>query len=80
MGKGNGQKMVGGRYHCIMVRSFDFILGAIAAFYGRIFDFYRKGISTLLIHCRGAKIILNVHIDGIWDGNVFLCIHQGRDF
>ena len=23
--------MVGGRYHCIMVRSFDFILGATAA-------------------------------------------------
>ena len=25
VGKGNGQ-MVGGRYHCIMVRSFDFIV------------------------------------------------------
>ena len=30
MGKGNG-RMVGGRYHCIMVRSFDVILGATAA-------------------------------------------------
>ena len=30
MGKGNG-RMVGGRYHCIMVRSFDFILGAATA-------------------------------------------------
>ena len=30
MGKGNG-RMVGGRYHCIMVRSFDLILGATAA-------------------------------------------------
>ena len=30
VGKGNGQ-MVGGRYHCIVVRSFDFILGATAA-------------------------------------------------
>ena len=30
MGKGNG-RMVGGRYHFIMVRSFDFILGATAA-------------------------------------------------
>ena len=30
MGKGNGQ-MVGGIYHCIMVRSLDFILGTTAA-------------------------------------------------
>ena len=30
VGKGNGQ-IVGGRCHCIMVRSFDFILGATAA-------------------------------------------------
>ena len=30
MGKAIGQ-MVGGRYHCIMVRSFDFILGTTAA-------------------------------------------------
>ena len=30
VGKGNGQ-MVGGRYHCSMVRSFDFILGTTAA-------------------------------------------------
>ena len=31
MGKGNDGRMVGGRYHCIMVRSFDFILGATGA-------------------------------------------------
>ena len=30
MGRGNGQ-MVGGRYHCIIVRSFDFGIGATAA-------------------------------------------------
>ncbi len=30
MGEGNG-RMVGGRYDCIMVRSFDFMLGATAA-------------------------------------------------
>ena len=30
MRKENGQ-MVGGRYHCTMVRSYDFILGATAA-------------------------------------------------
>ena len=29
VGKGSGQ-IVGGRCHCIMVRSFDFILGATA--------------------------------------------------
>ena len=38
--------MVGGRHHCIMVRSFDFILGATAAL--RIFDLYRKGIYATL--------------------------------
>ena len=32
MGNGNGQ-MVGGRYHYIVVRSFDFILGTTAAFW-----------------------------------------------
>ena len=30
VGKGNGQ-MVGGKYNCIMVRSFDFMFGATAA-------------------------------------------------
>ena len=40
--------MVSGRYHCIMVRSCDFILGTTAAVYGRIFDSHRKGIYAML--------------------------------
>ena len=39
--------MGGGKYHCIMVRSFDLILGATATL-GRIFDLYQKGIYATL--------------------------------
>ena len=38
-GEGVGKEnwlMVGGRYHCIMVRSFDFILGTTAALWNDI--------------------------------------------
>ena len=43
--------MVGGRYHCIMVRSFDFILGATA-------EGYAICIGTAsTLHCRRAKKI-----------------------
>ena len=44
MGKGNG-RMVGGRYHCIMVRSVDFILGATAAL---LIVFYRILVVTII--------------------------------
>ena len=54
MGKENG-RMVGGRYHCIMVRSFDFILGATAAF-KEGYSIYIGMASTL--HCRRAIIII----------------------
>ena len=62
MGKGNG-RMVGGRYHCIMVRSFDFILGATAAL-RKEYSISIGKASTL--HCRRAKIII-IHIGYIYE-------------
>ena len=49
--------MVGGRYHCFMVRPFDFI-GTTALLYGRTFDFHRNGIYAILSEGKN-KIIIN---------------------
>ena len=59
MGQGNGQ-MVGGRHHCIMVRSFDFILLLL---YGRIYSIYIGTASTLC--CRRANIIITIGLNTV---------------
>ena len=55
--------MIGGLYHCIMVRSFDFILGIIyyCCFkYGRILNLHRNGIYA--IYCQRAIVITMITI------------------
>ena len=54
MGKGNEQ-MVGGGYHYIMMRSFDFILGTAAAALWKDFDLHRKGIYAILSEGKNNK-------------------------
>ena len=54
MGKGNGQ-MVGGRYHFIMVRSFDFILGNTAALWKDIRFTSERHLRSIV---GGQKIIV----------------------
>ena len=58
--------MVDGRYHCFMVRSFDFLLSATAALW-KVYSTYIGTASTL--YCRRAMIIKIkiVYIDARYD-------------
>ena len=59
-GKENGHK-VGGRYHCIMVRSLDFILGATTGALRKDGEGYSIDIGKAsTLHCRRAKIIITI--------------------
>ena len=47
VGKGNGQ-MVGGRYHCLVVRYQSTSYQVLLLLYGKIIDLHRNGIYAIL--------------------------------
>ena len=66
VGKGTGE-MVGGRYHCIMVRSIIRLHGNYFLLHGRMFDLHRNGIYAVL--SQGNFFFLSINHSAV------ACIH-----